>query len=126
MFTVEKLVKSTRPRVPFEKIKNSVLGRRYSLSLVLCGNTLTHKFNKQYRKKDKPTNVLSFPLEENEGEIFLNLPLIKKEAQELDQTVSARTGYLFIHGLLHLKGYQHGSTMEKEEEALLRRFGLRL
>lgn len=126
MFAVKKLVKGTRPRVPFKQMKEKVLGKGYSLSLVLCGNTLTHKLNKTYRKKDKPTNILSFSLDQKEGEIFLNLPLLKKEAHTQGRSMSAHTSYLFIHGLLHLKGYTHGSTMEKEEEKLLHFFGVRL
>jgi len=82
MFAVKKLVKEPRPRVPFLKIKDKILGKPYDLSLVLCGDALTQKLNKRYRKKNKPTNVLSFPLSKNEGEIFLNLPLIKKESKK--------------------------------------------
>jgi probable rRNA maturation factor len=123
MFTLKKLVKESTPRVPFKKIKESVLGKRYPLSLVLCGNMLSKKLNKEYRKKNAPTNILSFPLGEDGGEIFLNIFQIKKEAKEQKAGVARHTAYVFIHGLLHLKGFSHGSTMEREEAKLLRRFG---
>ena len=123
MFTVKNLSKRTSPRIPFKKIKEHILGKRYSLSIVLCGDTLIQKLNTTYRKKNTPTNVLSFPLEKNGGELFLNLAYIKKESDKLRQNMNRHTAYLFIHGLLHLKGYAHSSTMKKEEEKLLRYFG---
>jgi ssRNA-specific RNase YbeY (16S rRNA maturation enzyme) len=102
--------KTTRavPRAPFVEIKNKVLGEKYELSLVFVGKSISHKLNLQYRDKDKPTNVLSFPLSKTSGEIFIDLSF--KEHSPI---------FLFIHGLLHLKGMQHGATMEREEKKLL-------
>lgn len=91
-------------------IKNHILGEKYELSLVFAKNELMKKLNTIYRGKNKPTNVLSFPLTKNEGEIFIN----QKNKKE--------TPLLFIHALLHLKKYKHGEKMEKEEEKLLKKF----
>lgn len=103
------------PRVKFEKIADHVLGKDYELSLVFCGNTLSHTLNKRYRGKDKPTNVLAFPISKHSGEIFINLSRLG----------SFSVLELFIHGSLHLKGMEHGDTMEEVENQLLGKFHLR-
>ncbi|MBU3925909.1 rRNA maturation RNase YbeY [Patescibacteria group bacterium] len=98
----------------WQELKNEILGENFNLSLVYATNRLIRKLNKIYRKKDKPTTVLSFPLSKKDGEIFLNLALIKKEKINLD--------YLFIHSLLHLKGFRHGVKMEKKEKSIFKKF----
>lgn len=116
-------VKERPSFLPFEKIARSILPKGYVLSVVLCGDTLSKRLNKTYRKKDYPTNVLSFPLSKNEGEIFLNMRKTEREAKSSGRSKKDHAAYLFIHGLLHLKGYTHGSTMENEEKRFLARFG---
>ena len=108
--------------IPFSKIKNACLGEHYELSLVFIDNKLSRKLNKTYRQKDNPTNILSFPLSKKSGEIFIDLAQAKKEAKSFGQTFPNFIGFLFIHGLLHLKGMQHGSTMEKAESKLRKKF----
>ena len=106
----------------FETIKRHVLGKTYTLSLTFIGDARSQTLNKTYRRKDYPTNVLSFPLDAASGEILINLALAKREARKFGTTQARHTTYLFIHGLLHLKGHTHGDTMEKQEKALLKRF----
>jgi len=113
-FSISKTVKAPLPRVPFLKIKERVLGKNYDLSLVFCGDKLSQKLNRTYRQKDYSTNVLSFPISKNSGEIFINLRRLK----------GFSVSHLFIHGLLHLKGMQHGDRMETREKTLLKAFGL--
>ena len=91
----------------WQKIKNQVLGKKFDLSVVLAEDSLMKKLNEKYRKKTGTTNVLSFPLSKTAGEIFIN----KK---------AVRPNYLFIHSLLHLKGFRHGKKMEAEEKKLWR------
>ena len=93
-------------------VKDAVLGKEYELSLVYCGNSLSHELNRVYRGKDKPTNVLAFPLSETSGEIFINL-------EHLDGFSVEK---LLIHALLHLKGMLHGAKMESEEKRFLKLF----
>lgn len=107
----------------FKKIKEAAIGKKYSLSIVLVGNSLSRKINLKYRGKNKPTNVLSFEVSEDSGEIFLNLPLIKAEAARDWQTSYKNFfTYLLIHGLLHLKGLDHSASMTKKEKNLLKKF----
>ena len=105
--------------IPFNRLKNTVLGKRYELSLVFADKNLSRKLNKTYRKKDQPTNVLSFSLSKMVGEIFIDLETVKKEAEKFEMSFQKFVTFLFIHGLLHLKGMRHGDTMEKKELRLL-------
>ena len=96
----------------FKKFKEKVLGKRYELDLVFVDSKTMKKLNKTYRHKNKDTNVLAFALSPGVGQIFLNPVFIKKER--------GRPLALYIHGLLHLKGYNHGRTMDIEEKKLCR------
>jgi probable rRNA maturation factor len=113
-------------RLPFARMKEAILGTRYELSIAIVGNTLSKKLNRTYRGKDKPTNVLSFPLSKNSGELILTPSVIAREAPKFGVSVRVMTAYLVIHGMLHLKGLDHGSTMESRERQLLMKFGFSL
>src|ERR1035437_553869 len=123
-FAVKNTTKGKAPVLPFERIKNAVLGKSYDLSLVFVGDAVSKKLNYIYRQKNKPTNILSFPLSKKEGEIFINLKLARAEANKIGKKYANYVGFLFIHGLLHLKGYDHGKTIEGLEEKYLKRFTL--
>lgn len=110
------------PRIPFERIAKRILDDRYDLSVVVCGDRLSRRLNRTYRKKGYAANVLSFPLDRHEGEIFLNVRKAEREARAMGIAVRERVLHLFIHGLLHLKGLPHGRTMDRTEEKLLRAF----
>ena len=112
------------PRIPFEQIARAVLGSSYQLSLVICGDKLAQRINKEYRKKTYYPNVLSFEIDAHEGEIFLNVRKAAREARTFDTTLQKRCALLFVHGLFHLKGMDHGDKMEHEEQRVLRKFGL--
>ncbi len=97
--------------IPFKKIKEEVLGKKYELSVALVGPAESRRITLASKKKDKVSNVLAFNLSRNSGEIIL-CPAVAKDG----------LGYLFIHGLLHIKGHAHGGTMERAEEQLSKRF----
>ena len=103
----------------YEKIKNDILGKKYSISIALVTARKSQEINKRYRKKDRPTNVLSFAFSKDEGEILLCPAVIKKEVKDrqknLGRTYLGWLGFLVIHGMLHLKGMEHSSRMEKAE-----------
>ena len=83
----------------FKKVTDKALGKKYDLSLVICGDRLTNKHN-----------VLSYPLSRDSGEIFLN----PKRAKPFTLT------HLFIHAVAHLTGLDHGKRMENFEGSLRR------
>ncbi|KND48833.1 MAG: putative rRNA maturation factor YbeY [Parcubacteria bacterium C7867-005] len=105
-------------------MKDAVLGKKYELSLVFIGDKKSQNLNRTYRDKNKPTNILSFSLSKSSGEIFINLRLSKKQAKNFDRKFDNFIGFLFIHGLFHLKGFDHGDTMEKRESFLRKKFGI--
>lgn len=122
--TISNRIKGKPPGLPFIKIKEHILPREYELSLVFIGSKRSRSLNKKYRKKDYPANVLSFPLSDSEGEIFIDLKEAYKSSKKFGMTREGFVGYLFIHALLHLKGYNHGSKMEKQEKVILKLFHL--
>lgn len=109
-------------RIPYEEIARKILGSQYELSLVICGDTLAQRMNKEYRKKTYKPNVLSFPLSKTEGEIFLNVRTAAREARRYKVPLRDRLAFLFVHGCFHLKDLQHGRIMEAQEQRILRAF----
>ncbi len=105
-----------------ETIKKDILGKDYSLSVAYISEKKSQELNNHYRKKDKPTNVLSFSLRKNEGEILLCKNVIKKEAPNFGKTYQGFLGFLVIHGMLHLKGYEHGRNMDELEKFYCKKF----
>lgn len=102
-----------------DSLKNKILGKNYELSVVFTNSLLSRRLNRTYRGKNKSADVLSFPLSKNSGEIFIDLDTAKKEAPLFDMSFKKFVKFLFIHGLLHLKGMRHGATMERTEQKLL-------
>ena len=113
------------PNLPFEAIKSDILGKKYQLSLAFVGGTRAQKLNAQYRNKTYTPNVLSFPLEEKIGEIYITPTIAKKEAKKFSMTPKGYIGFLFIHACLHLKGLDHGDTMDKAEKKYCTKYKLR-
>ena len=101
------------------------------VELILTTDEEIQKLNKEYRNKDKPTDVLSFPLEDFPGmplgSIVISIDTAKKEAEKFGHSIDDEIKLLFIHGLLHLLGYDHevdnGEMREKEKE-IIERFNL--
>lgn len=112
------------PRLPYGDIQKAILGRTYDLSLVFVGEVRARNLNETYRGKTYVPNVLSFPLNEHTGEIVICPEAAKKEAKRFGMSLRGYIGFLFIHGLLHLKGYRHGATMDKAEKKYVKKFAL--
>ena len=120
--SIKNSTRRTLPKLEFDLIKKKALGESYELSLVFVGHTASRRLNKSLRGKDRPTNVLSFPLSKTSGEIFIDLAQAEKEHSKFDMNFKKFVAYLYIHGLLHLKGMEHGAKMEKAEKRLLSQF----
>jgi probable rRNA maturation factor len=122
LVTLNNKTKSKLPRLPFVSIKEKILGKKYDLSVSFLSASAQRKINKTYRGKDKTTNILSFTLSENSGEITFDLVQVKHDAPNFGMSYSKFLKFLFIHGCLHLKGFEHSSTMEEEEKKYLKMF----
>ncbi|MEX0918593.1 MAG: rRNA maturation RNase YbeY [Candidatus Paceibacterota bacterium] len=124
MVSVNNLTRRPTPSLPYEEIAATVLGRRYDLSLVLIGSRRSRRLNRQYRQKDYPADVLAFPLAKSNGEIFIDLGRAEKTCQQFNHSYLQQVAFLVIHASLHLKGYEHGSTMEAKEQKLIKTLNL--
>lgn len=91
------------------KTLNFLKKKNIHLSLSFVDDTEIRKLNKKFRKKNKATDVLSFPMESDDflGDIIISLDTAKKQANKERQTLRQRAWVLTIHGLLHLFGYDH-------------------
>ncbi len=116
--------KAKLPSLAFGLMKECVLGKNYELSVVVSGDKLMRKLNRERRGIDENTDILSFKITNEVGEIFLNLNCAKKEARKFDRDFENFLGFLFIHGLFHLKGMSHGSKMEGQEEKVRQIFNI--
>ncbi|MEW9667368.1 rRNA maturation RNase YbeY [Ammoniphilus sp. 3BR4] len=101
------------------------------VAITFVGNEQIRELNKQFREKDKPTDVLSFPLEEEDalGDIIISIPKAREQAEEYDHSFERELGFLSVHGFLHLIGYDHETEEEEKEmfgrqDQILERFGL--
>lgn len=108
------------------------------VSVVLATDARIRTLNRAYRKKDKPTNVLSFPALDSAapqapgplilGDVILALQTVRKESKAENKAFRAHTAHLVAHGVLHLLGYDHvqerdAKKMERLERLVMARLG---
>jgi probable rRNA maturation factor len=113
-----------------EKIALSLTDKE--IELIITDNASITELNHEYRDKNKATDVLSFPLESTLthsplGSIVISADFVQEKAQELGHSVNAELSLLFIHGLLHLLGFDHEKDegeMRRKEKALIENFDL--
>lgn len=115
-FSITNETKGKLPSLPFLEMKNKVLGKKYELSLIFVSINKIYSLNKTYRHVDSPTDILSFPLGKDSGEIFICQNIAKEKAPDFDREYNNFISFLFIHGLVHLLGYDHGNKMESVEK----------
>ena len=101
-----------------------------SVSVLITDNEEIHQLNLQYRQKDAPTDVLSFPLfdedgnldEEELGDIVISLERAQAQAEEYNHSLKREVAFLTAHSMLHLLGYDHENGEQemyiKQEEIL--------
>lgn len=123
-FSITNTTKGKLPSLPFVSMKEAVLGKKYDLSVVFVSRQKMRKLNHEHHGKNKVTDILSFPLSKETGEIYLNLEETKKEAKKFERDFENFLQFLFIHGLVHLEGFEHGSRMEARETKFRTKFGI--
>ena len=105
----------------------------YSLTVLLSNDRRLKSLNRDFRGKDKATNVLSFPAaanaEDYRGDVALALGVTRREAKAADKSFADHATHLVVHGILHLAGYDHirardAKVMEALEIKILKRFGI--
>jgi probable rRNA maturation factor len=108
------------PAFPYKEALEAALPG-WEMSLAFAGEARAKRMNVALRNKDYVPNVLSYVSGEKSGEIVICLEVAKRQAPDYGMTYPAFVGFLFIHGCMHLKGLQHGATMERKERLLLER-----
>lgn len=116
------------------KVTPELANTRLEVSIMFTSDEQVHALNKQWREKDKPTNVLSFPMLEREellaleadgpsdmppaplGDIALAFETCEREAEQKARPLADHAAHLIIHGLLHLAGYDHELSSADAEE----------
>lgn len=112
------------PRDLLLRMKDAVLGPRYDLSVAFVSPREMRRLNATYRGVDAPTDILSFPLSNESGEVLLCMREVTRRASQFQRTPQIYLRFLVIHGLLHLKGCAHGSRMEEQEIKFRKKFGI--
>ena len=112
----------------------SAVGLRGEVSVLLAGDATVRTLNRNFRKKDKTTDVLSFPVDEfhgdaprQAGDLAISLDMAQKQADEHGHTLQVEVRILMLHGLLHLAGYDHetdNGKMARKEKALRKELDL--
>lgn len=114
---------------------------RAELGLTLTDDERVRALNRDYRGLDRPTDVLSFALEEGEelvlppgiprqlGDVVVSVDTIRRQADELKVSLESELAWVISHGVLHLLGYDHQTSAQEErmrarERAILDRLGL--
>src|SRR3989338_2573931 len=105
----------TVSRALFSRIHKKVLGGKYTLAVVFVSPKEIQTLNRRYRKKNKPTDILSFAADTTSGDLYLSMPEVKSHAAMFGMKPHEYLPYLVIHGMLHLKGAAHGRTMDRLE-----------
>jgi rRNA maturation RNase YbeY len=126
-----------------ETILRAAGAGRAELSLLLVGDRSMRRLNRLYRRKDRTTDVLAFPMPLTHslprrgggvgrgllGDVVISLPQAARQAARAGHTLDRELAVLVIHGLLHLLGYDHersareATRMSRREAGVLRRIG---
>ncbi|MSQ51678.1 MAG: rRNA maturation RNase YbeY [Betaproteobacteria bacterium] len=109
----------------------AALGSRAEVTVRVVDAREGRSLNRRYRRKDYATDVLSFAYETGRttrGDVVLCAPVVSREAREQQKTIAAHYAHLTVHGVLHLRGYDHDTAararlMENREKRILRDLG---
>ena len=129
-------------RQAVEKVGELYGERDAEVSITLTNNEYIHELNRQYRQVDRPTDVLSFALQEGIepevkggshahvlGDIIISVERAKEQAVSYEHSVRREVAFLTVHGMLHLLGYDHMEEeerleMEKEQKYVMEQLGI--
>ena len=106
---------------------------RLRVSLMITDDETVRRLNAQYRGIDKPTDVLSFPSDEDSflGDIAISLPRTRTQAEEYGHSIVRETAFLTAHAMLHLFGYDHENEddekkMREKQRQIMKKAGFEL
>lgn len=130
---LEKVKELLNYTIKREKLENCMF------NIIIVDNEYIHKINREYRGVDRPTDVISFALEDNKdfinydfrilGDIYISIDKAREQALNYGHSFLRELSFLTIHGLLHLLGYDHmlkedEEVMFKKQDEILNDFGI--
>jgi len=118
-------------RAQLRRWARAALERDARVTVRFVGGGEGRALNRHFRGKDRPTNVLTFVMQQRprlEGDLALCAPVVAREAREQRKSMAAHYAHLVVHGVLHLQGYDHergreAAAMERRETRILDRLG---
>ena len=129
---VEKVLKKALEK---EKLENT------SFNLIIVDNNYIHELNKKYRNIDRPTDVITFALEDENsiiipdeerilGDIYISIDKAREQSMEYQHSLLRELSFLAVHGFYHLLGYDHQTKEEEKimfqkQEEVLESYGIR-
>ena len=115
-----------KPLLEYARKVENLEDTELEFSIIITDNERIHEINKEYRNIDRPTDVISFALEDSEdiklenyrilGDIYISIDKVKEQAKEYGHSEKRELAFLTIHGFLHLLGYDH---MKEEDEKVM-------
>ena len=115
-----------KPLLEYARKIENLEDTELEFSVIIVDNKRIHEINKEYRGIDRPTDVISFALEDNEeiefdhyrvlGDIYISIDKVREQAKEYGHSEKRELAFLTVHGFLHLLGYDH---MKPEEEKIM-------
>ncbi|MCK7461561.1 MAG: rRNA maturation RNase YbeY [Sphingobacterium sp.] len=120
-------IRTERFRALVERLLRRARMKGAGVTLVFAGDAAVRRLNRDFRGKDKTTDVLSFPIrgkgEDDRlhlGDIMISVPKARQQAAALGHSLEAELAFLTIHGFVHLCGYEHEEGHEEEEDRILK------
>ena len=110
-------------QIAMKTAQSMVAQEKEELSIVFCDDQYIHHLNLEYRQVDRPTDVLSFSSDETDpesgcrylGDIIISYPRALEQSAIAGHPVTAEIAMLVVHGILHLRGFDHSNESEKEQ-----------
>lgn len=129
-----------KPLLEYARKVENLEDTELEFSVIIVDNKRIHEINKEYRGIDRPTDVISFALEDNEeiefdhyrvlGDIYISIDKVREQAKEYGHSEKRELAFLTVHGFLHLLGYDHmkpedEKVMFAKQEEILDGFGIK-
>jgi probable rRNA maturation factor len=132
-FKVTKEIKEMIKKVVSDALKEESMVMPVAVDITFTNNLKIRLLNNEYRKKDKPTDILSFPMYTRRqigkldpkdfsrrnklilGDLVISLEKVSEQAMEYGHSFERELCYLVVHGMLHLMGYDHMKKADKQE-----------
>lgn len=130
--TAKKVLKKA---IQIEKLK------QIECNLIMIDDSRIHELNREYRQIDRPTDVITFALEDEKecqaptdkrilGDIYISIETARRQAKDYGHSLEREVSFLTVHGFYHLLGYDHqikeeAKVMMEKQEEVLRRYGIK-